>query len=526
MSIQEHLTPETTEQAPAKKRRFSLKNNRKLRLGATATAVTAVVIAAVVVLNVVFGLLADRFPWSLDLTENKTYTLSEQSHEVAEKVTQDVSITVFAEEGIFSSPNTGYDDLNVILRQFYQFTKDYGTLTDGKVSVSYLDLEANPTLANKYADYDVTNGSILFQCGQQAYVMSYTDLFSEESDYYSGQVAFTSLVEQKLASSINRVCGGKTVTLTFLTGHGEDQTAISALKSIYELNGYNTATVDFTTASAIDETTGALILAGPSKDFTVDEIKRLRAWLSNNGAKNRHLMVLCNYTASCPNLYEFLTVDYGIAVTDNLIQETDTANIPMDYYGSYPFYPLTSMHSTDLTMDADTDDTVIMPLTLQLQLTKDADSEKLSLSNHKLVSFGETAKLVNMAQVKEAEDEATLTGTAADSYPVVGMAYAYDYTYDSNNNRQETYVVVSGSTGFASYATASQYANEELVLMPMRTMCSLGDTTVISGQDLAGETLTFTNFTVMALGIGVFTVGLPLVLVVIALVVFFKRRHL
>ena len=88
------------------------------------------------------------------------------------------------------------------------------------------------------------------------------------------------------------------------------------------------------------------------------------------------------------------------------------------------------------------------------------------------------------------------------------------------------YVVVSGSYQMIGYIEDSRYTNEEMLLTPMRTVCSLGDTTVISGKDLATEYTSFTAMTALLLGVVVFTVGIPLVLVVIALVVFFKRRHL
>ena len=66
-----------------KKLNLNLKTNRKLRLGTTATLMTVVVIAAVMILNVIVGILFDAFPLSLDLTKDNTYTLSETSHKVA-----------------------------------------------------------------------------------------------------------------------------------------------------------------------------------------------------------------------------------------------------------------------------------------------------------------------------------------------------------------------------------------------------------------------------------------------------------
>ncbi len=521
-------TAVTAEKKPAK--RLNFKTNRKLRIGATATAVTAAVVVVIVLLNVIVGILNDRYPLSMDLTADKTFTLSEESHAVAEKVTKEVTITMFADKDLFENPNTSYSQTDTLFRQFYQFTNDYNKLTDGKVTTEYIDLDANPTLESSYSKYNVTAGSILFRCGDQWRTITLNDLYQEEygdNYYYTGESTVYSLVEQKLATNINAVCGGKTMVVTFLTGHGENENSMSVLKELYEMNGYVIETTDFSTSTQISPDTGALVIMAPSKDFSTEEITRLRAWLKNDGKRERDLFVYCNYAAKCPNLYEFLEVDFGITVTDNLIWETDSNKIPMSYYGSYPYYPLTSVTSTDLTTEVGTADTIIMPLTLQLLTAKGSDITESSLTNYSMVTFPDTAMLVTTEAMQD--EEATVDSivkSKADAYPVIGMAYAYEYEYDDNNERVGNYVVVSGSFNFLDYVTSAQYANEELVLSPIRTVCSLGDTTVISAKNLTAQTVSFDALTANVLGLGVFTIGVPLILVVLALVVFIKRRHL
>lgn len=499
-------------------KKLNFKTNRKLRIGTTATVLTVAVVAAAVLLNVIVGILNDRYPLSLDLTADKNFTLSEESREVAEKVEKDVTITVFADEAITKNPSTTYDELNTVLRQFHQFTNDYNLLTDGKVTTKYVDLDKNPTLQAEYAKYEVGSGGILFQCGDQWRAITLDDLYlADDSEaYYTGQYYFTSLVEQKLASNINAVCGGKTVVLTFLTGHGEDEKAIASLKSLYEMNGYITETVDFTTATKVNEQSEAMIIVGPQKDFAEDEITRLRAWMLNDGKRERDLFVFCNYAASCPNLYEYLEVDYGIIVTDNVIIETDENNIPLTYYGSEPYSPLTTVKVTDLTMDIGTGK-VIMPLTLQLKTNGQTDDSTYNVTNFPVVTFPETAQVINITEKGEAKK--------ADEYPVVGMAYAYDYD-NVGSERIENYVMVCGSYQMIDSINSNSYRNKELLLIPMRTVCNLGDTTVISGRDLTATSVAFSALTANILGLGVFTIGIPALLILAAVIVFIKRRHL
>ena len=61
------------------------------------------------------------------------------------------------------------------------------------------------------------------------------------------------------------------------------------------------------------------------------------------------------------------------------------------------------------------------------------------------------------------------------------------------------------------------------MLEPVRNTCSLGDTLTISSKDLTTVTLSFTEANARV--IEIFFVALPVLLILISLVVFFRRRH-
>ena len=60
-------------------------NSRKLRYGGVTAALTALVIAAIILFNVVFTLLASKFTWYIDLTPDYLYTLSDAAIELIDK---------------------------------------------------------------------------------------------------------------------------------------------------------------------------------------------------------------------------------------------------------------------------------------------------------------------------------------------------------------------------------------------------------------------------------------------------------
>ena len=499
-------------------------DTRKLRYGAMATGLSVIVVAAVVLLNVVVGILADRFPLTFDLTKDKTFSLSEQGAAVAESLKKDVQITVFADESLFNTPNFG-DERDTILRQFYQLTREYGSRTGGKVKVSYVDLTSNPNLESKYTDYsnELTTGSILFEAGDRHQLIQYSDLFSVEQSYTSAAgYTVTSLVEQKLASCLNAVASENQTVVTMLTGHGEDTTAISLLQQLYELNGYTVETVDFTTAQEIHEDSKALILVGPTKDFSEEERNRLQEWLSNDGNLQRNLLLFCALRTNLPVLYGFVEADYGIQITNNVIQETSNNNLVMDYYYGRAI-AISSILDTDLT-EASAGKRVLMPNPIQLVTTKDSDITKDNPSNASLITFGSTAKLLELTDADDSDTESEPFD--ADSYPVTAMAYAERQGIINNTESVSSHVLVSGSVQMLYYLSQSGYYNEDLLISAMNTMSGNTDAVVISGKPLNSEMLNFSNATTQIVGLGIFTIGIPAVTLVICLVVFFKRRHL
>lgn len=111
-----------------------------------ATAVTAVVTVLVVVLNVVVSLLADRFPINIDLTQNKLFSLSDNSVEIAKSINKDVQVIVFGSEDLYKNPNMGSDyyQVEALYKEIYKALQQYTSYSGGKVSVKYEDSQPEP----------------------------------------------------------------------------------------------------------------------------------------------------------------------------------------------------------------------------------------------------------------------------------------------------------------------------------------------------------------------------------------------
>ena len=519
----EEEAPEQDGKAKGKKPKKSKRDSRRFRYGSMATAVTAVVTVLVVVLNVVVSLLADRFPINIDLTQNKLFSLSDNSVEIAKSINKDVQVIVFGSEDLYKNPNMGSDyyQVEALYKEIYKALQQYTSYSGGKVSVKYEDLNLNPQLATQYTKYEVTSGDILLLCGDRYQKASFNDMYEISGDGYTQAQTVSSKVEVALASRIKNVMRDTVQVITAFVGHEEDEDTVSALKSIYEANGYEFKELNLASSEEIDANTVAGLIVGPTKDFTAEEIERLQKWLDNDGKLDRNLMVFADFQAECKNLYEFLNVEYGLEVTDNLIMETSLTRT-FRYSG---YYPYADTADTEFTKDLSGSGNVLIPLTRQIITHKENNAEN-SLYNVPLITSPESAKLM---KIKDATDENASSeddkSFAADAYPINGMAAAVKWTY-VDNEQVKTNVILSGSSQIILAASQANVKNENVLMSALGAMTGVVDDINVSTKSLERDTITFSDSTTLIVGLGVFTVGIPVIILIICLVVFLKRRHL
>ena len=85
---------------------------RKLRYGGTSLAITALIIAAVIILNAIMTLLTQRFMWYGDMTPDLHFTISEECFTLIGEVKDDDINTPVEMIDKFRAENTAYNAAN------------------------------------------------------------------------------------------------------------------------------------------------------------------------------------------------------------------------------------------------------------------------------------------------------------------------------------------------------------------------------------------------------------------------------
>ncbi len=312
---------------PRKGRKF---NVRSFKRGTMSIVLTVVFIAAVVVVNVIVGLVSERFDTTADLTDSGIYSLEENTEKyLAEQLTSDVSFTVLTPETEFESRNTAYKQINELLKKM--------EMSSPHISLSYLDLNQNPNYTSQFksetlaADYIVVESAAT---GRHR-IISPTEyfLFNEEYLYYYGrQIVEGSNIEQAAVSAMMYVSNEDLVRVAFTEGYGEQDS--SALQTLLTRNGYEVEQLNLTTTGEIDSDIDFVVMFAPAMDVDNEHLAKLDRFLDNGGAFGKNLLYFASTEQpQTPNIEEFLN-DWGLSVGYSVVGQSDM-NYLISQYTAY-----------------------------------------------------------------------------------------------------------------------------------------------------------------------------------------------
>ena len=327
--------------------------NKWLRKTVTTIALVLILVAIFFILNQIF-INAKIAP--IDFTEKKLYSLSEDSKQQIAKVDQNVDIYFF---GFKESDNA------VILgRQYHDI--------NNKINVNLISIDDRPDLASKYGVVR-DQALIALSSNQRNKVIDRSELYTFDSTTYET----LDISEQKITNGILDITVATRPQVYFLTGHGE----LALNEGLYELskelvNGQNDVyTLDLLT-SDMPEKCDTLIIANPTKDFTIEETEKIKTYINNGGnivwLQDPYISIKDYNDASFPNAKSILAM-YGVSFGKGLVCETSTSNMIV----GYPDVIIPEMSYNSIVKDLYTDGKIVF-----------FDSCKIDMADEaKLVAF-------------------------------------------------------------------------------------------------------------------------------------------
>ena len=449
-----------------------LKNQALLRKGSFSVAITAAVLAGIIILNVLVSALSKRFVLEFDMSAEKENSMSEENIDYLKNLDAEVQITVCATPEDYEGGYMSYyaqnlygvtSDATDYYKQTIKLLDKYPAYND-KISLRYIDTQDSKftEISSKYSNEKLSYGDIIVSCtknGSERYkIVGFKDVYnlSEDSTYaaygYTTSTVGGNNVETAVTSAIAYVTSNKTKKAALITGHSKnDYTA--DYQTLLKENNYEITVISDSMIGSISDEDDAVIIAAHTADFLGAELDALSAFLENDGKLGKGLIFFAD--ASAPyltNLYDFLE-QWGIAVGEGILFETNSQNYMPDDPMTMGTYPTSS----------DNDITSGMNLCItgyNVPITAAFESE----GNITVTSLMSTPESVVAAPVGT-----TASWTGADdytkqSYSSVIQAEMSDY--DDDNNEISSYVLAFSSIEFiqSEYNEQSAVANKNITL--------------------------------------------------------------
>lgn len=468
--------------------------NRRWKYGALAAVITVLGIVLIVAVNVIAEQLTEKLGWSVDLTADGRYAISEDTIQYLKGLDKEVKITVLVDEEDMASGS-------YYLVQAYQNLMEYEQNSD-KVKVEFVDVIDNPTFTAGYADLDLSAYDILVESGDKQEVLAIQDLYTYND---AGTQITASKVEQMLTSAIAEVVSDEKTKIVVLSGYGENEP--DGLRELLEANQYEVKSQQVLTEE-IDEDAAAAILFAPQTDLEESTLEKLSKWLDNDGQQGRNLLVFLDpNVAQLPNLESYLN-EWGIALGEGYAFEASSSL----YYEKF-YYPVAQYSDMEYAAGMTSTDLTIMALCRPVDvLFEEQNNYKTSV----LLGFSPTSGVVKLGETKVTSD--MVTGD------VKGMVLSTHSWYGSEIT--ESSILVSGSALAFSQGlvNGSGFANGDYILGVIQKLCGRSGGMNIPVKNLTSETHTMSGARANAYT-WVFMIVIPVLVAAAGVAMWIRRRH-
>lgn len=489
----------------------------KFKHGSLAIVFTAVFIAVIIVINILVTALTARFPsMNFDMTKEGLNTLSEEALDVAKSVENDTTIYLIGSEDsirgdmVYTKYGLKYSQVANLADRLRE--------ANSKIKVEFIDPDLNPTFISEYSDYNLTTGKVMISTEKRNKVLTVTDLFSIQQDQQTGAYNQFSKVDGALANALYLVNLDTVPVVALATGHEEMLNTQDNLSSYTALLGDNNFEVkEFNILQEdIPEDASMIFIGAPTTDYTSEEIAKLEAFINDKEMGSSRTLYFTTYPTlnweSMPNLAAFLA-EWGLEPQNGVIVESDPNNALTtgNAQGAYLFAKV----SEDVLTGSY--ENVVMPASAPVERLFNSNS---SITTYSVVETSDTAYIAS-SEAEATEDPDTGVQT------IVALAQRYM----DNQGRICANVVVDGCAMnyFGTFIGNNTFGNKALTLDFVKNLTGTTDTRIglsVSQTQTNILDITASMGMIQMVGLGLFTIVVPIAVLAAGLVIFLKRRHL
>jgi len=461
---------------------------RSTRFGTNAAVIVVIVAGILIMVNMI----AARHSVRLDTTENKQFSLSDQTRKILRSLEDDLNITAFYKDNTEG--------------QMRDLLTEYASVSP-KVKFEFVDPDKKPAVARNYG------------------VTTYKTTIIE---YHGRTERITTSTEGDLTNAIIKVTRERKKKILFLTGHGEkdidntERDGFSTAKQAIEKENYDVEKVFLADTTAFPKEGDVLVIAGPQKPLLPNEIKMIESFVDKGGK----VLALLDpgYNSGLSDFFS----QWGIEVTGDLVVDVSGigrifgAGAQMPIVAEYGSHPITERFGNVMTA---------YPLATAIKIHNDnsngltvqalAKTTPRSWAEKDGVAKFQRRERIEFNAGEDIRGPIVIAAVATKTIsPTDGQSENSDH---SNGKSKNARLVVFGDSDFASNNFFNFQANGDLFMNAISWLAEEEDLVSIRPKNPADRRLVLTE--AQSRLIFIFSViVLPTLVLGMAVTVYVKRR--
>lgn len=492
----ENLPVEKQEEKEGILKRFiNILNTRWLQSGLTTIMLVLIIFVIYLGVNV---LLEKVILPDIDLTENKVYSLSEETNTKLKNIDKEVKITLI---------NYGQNE------SFIKLIEKYTTINKSIILEKIDDLTSRTDIMQKYS-LETTDTLILVSSGEKEKTITENDLYTFDYSTYEE----IDLTEETITNAIIDITTDDKPVIYFMNNHiMYNKSYFATVLGALENEANEVKDLDLLTQGAVPEDCDTLIITSLKEDITEGERDRIIEYINRGG----ELLLMCGANLTDAQLINFQSVldVYGITIDKGVIFEGSASNM----LSGYPDFIVEQVPSNSITKN------INMSINTCL-----ADASPITIDEEKQESLGvEYETLITTTERAFVRTDLTIQSpnrTSQDSEEkeyIIGILS----TKKIDDNTSSKIIIYSNELFATSmkvqlmgytYEIVDLYNNKDMVLNSVAYLNEREDIiTIRKNYDNVSYTVTqLQNNVIMAI---IFTV--PVVIIAIGIVVWQIRRR-
>ncbi|MBQ2809911.1 MAG: Gldg family protein [Clostridia bacterium] len=520
----------------------SFADSRKMKYSSLSIALSAIIIALIVILNSITAVLSEKFGWYIDMTDEQIFSLTDDTKELLATLNKDVQLEiVFPQDKDVIDTNYANSATSGSIGYVHATAEQIAKESDN-VTVSYHDVDKdylfykNAGVLGKAGDDSILilrkdeNGNYI-KGDFRVYPINYFYVGDTEGNLYgyNGELMFMSAL---LAMS------NDTVPVVYFTiGHGEksfkadisityetinnefakgniDASALELMRVFCD-SGFTVKALDITTGE-IPADTRVLVINQPQGDFDDDELYKINTYLENKGT----VFMFTPHDIELPNLYTTLKASYGVTVN------TDTTPIedPSTQFSNTKYTLLANVSNIDNSFaSAQYFGALNSFSSLRARLYKSAT---LDIDERYMTKDGyRTGSITKYTYpLLETSSDAVFKGEKKTHYLMsITSIEAWDYELQESTF---SYLVVCPASEFATpqFISTTTASNKDMVLSLIQTTSSVQTPVNLDYKTFMNYNLDITDRQAQSATILLATI-LPAIVVLCGVVILVRRKH-